>query len=258
LKELQEKLENELKDNLLKDPSEKNFQEAYDKLHTFFTEQGNVKSIYPTDLDWFSKIFVDLSKTGNTVLDIGSGNGKLAIAMAKRGNKVIGLDVSKVAVQIAQELQKKVGPDLPVEFKQGDARVLPFEDNKFDFITSQDLVEHISENDFIQHLKEVYRVLKPGGSYAFWTPSALRGGSSLGLHLKEYTISEMDNILRQLGFSYSWFDLRFYRIKIKVKLKQSLMFPVINYEKLLSKIIKFIPEKLNKLLVPRLFFQVTK
>jgi len=258
IKEVQRKLEHKLKDHLLEDPSEKNFQESYDKIHTFFKEHENAESLYPTDLQWFSKIFIDLSGSGNIVLDIGSGNGKLAIAMAQKGNVVTGLDVSKIAIQTAQELHNKIAPDLPVGFKFGDARNLPFADSTFDYITSQDLVEHISEDDFKVHLKEVYRVLKPLGRYLFWTPSELRGGSSLGLHLKEYTISEMDKIIRSTNFKYSWFDLRFYRIKVKVEIKQSLVFPVILYERFLSKIVKFLPEKLNKLLVPRLLFQLTK
>ena len=181
IKEVQRKLEQKLKDHLLEDPSEKNFQEAYDKIHTFFIEHENAESLYPTDLQWFSKIFIDLSGSGGIVLDIGSGNGKLAIAMAQKGNVVTGLDVSKIAIQTAHELHKKIAPDLPVGFKFGDARKLPFADYTFDYITSQDLVEHISEDDFQVHLEEVYRVLKPGGRYVFWTPSELRGGSKAGV-----------------------------------------------------------------------------
>lgn len=258
IKEVQRKLEHELKDHLLEDPSEKSFQEAYDKIHTFFMEHENAESLYPTDLQWFSKIFVDLCGSGNKILDIGSGNGKLAIAMAQKGNSVTGLDVSKIAIRIAQDMHKKIGTDLSVEFKFGDARKLPFQDATFDYITSQDLVEHISENDFRVHLVEVYRVLKPGGRYVFWTPSELRGGSSLGLHIKEYTITEMDKIIRSTKFNYSWFDLRFYKLKLKLELKQSFMTPVIIYERFLSRIVKFLPESLNHLLVPRLLFQLTK
>lgn len=258
VKEAQRKLEHNLKDKLLADPSAKNFQEAYDEIHTFFIENENAESLYPTDLKWFSQIFIDLSGSENTVLDIGSGNGKLAIALAKKGNTVTGLDVSKIAIQKAQELNKKIAPDIKVEFKNGDARNLPFEDESFDYITSQDLVEHISDDDFKIHLTEVYRVLKAGGRYVFWTPSELRGGSSLGLHLKEYTIDEMDKIIRDTKFRYSWFDLRFYKIKLKVEINQSFLFPVILYERLLGKVIKFLPEKLNQLLVPRLLFQLKK
>jgi len=258
IKVVQRRLEHELKDQLLADPSEKSFQEAYDKIHKFFEENENAESLYPEQLKWFSKIFIDLCGSGNRILDIGTGNGKLAIAMAKKGNTVTGMDISKIALQKAQEMHKKNAPELPVEFKFGDARKLPFEDGIFDYITSQDLVEHISEEDFKIHLNEVYRVLKPKGRYVFWTPSKLRGDSSLGLHLKEYTIDEMDKIIKNTMFKYSWFDLRFYSIKIKVEIKQSMMFPVIIYERSLKKVIRLLPSALNKILVPRLLFQLTK
>jgi ubiquinone/menaquinone biosynthesis C-methylase UbiE len=256
--DLQEKLEHELKDILLKDSSEQSFQQSYDKLHKFFIEQESKKTLYSDDLQWFSKIFVELSNKGNNVLDIGCGNGKLAVAIAQKGNTVVGLDVSKIAIKTAQDRLQKIAPELHVTFKQGDARKLPFDDRTFDYITSQDLVEHISEDDFKLHLSEVYRVLKPEGRYVFWTPSELRGGSSLGLHLKEYTISEIDQIIRNTNFKYCWYDLRFYKLKIKVKINQSFMFPVIVYEKLLKRVVRFMPERLNHLLVPRLLFQLKK
>ena len=258
LKEVQEKLENELKDNLLKNPSQEKFQEAYDKIHTFFIEQEKISSIYSTELNWFSDIFIDLSGSGNKVLDIGSGNGKLVISMAEKGNTVIGLDVSKIALDKARERLNNYSQELSVDFRLGDARKLPFEDNTFHFITSQDLIEHISEEDFKIHLNEVYRVLKPGGRYLFWTPSALKGGSSHGLHIKEYTLAEIDKIIRQTNFSYTWHDIRFYKLKLKFKLNQSLISPVVLYEKLLSKIIKFIPGKIKKIFIPPLLFQLTK
>jgi ubiquinone/menaquinone biosynthesis C-methylase UbiE len=258
LEEEQEELELELKHKLLENPSEQNFQEAYDKIHTFLIEQGKSESIYSENLMWFTRIFVDLCGSGNKILDIGSGNGKLAFEMAQKGNSVTGLDISKIAVKTAEERLKRIAPHLQVEFKLGDARKLPFENNIFNYITSQDLVEHISEDDFRIHLNEVYRVLKPGGSYVFWTPSALKGGSSHGLHIKEYTVKDIDTILKTTDFQYLWYDLRFYRLKLKIKISQSLMFPVIAYEKILSKIIKFIPKPINKISIPPLLFQLKK
>ncbi|MEJ2242127.1 MAG: class I SAM-dependent methyltransferase, partial [Candidatus Bathyarchaeota archaeon] len=125
LKEVQEKLENELKDNLLKNPSQESFQEAYDKIHTFFIEQEKISSIYSNELNWFSKIFIELSGSGNKVLDIGSGNGKLAISIAEKGNTVIGLDVSKIALDKARERLNNSPQALSVDFRLGDARKLP-------------------------------------------------------------------------------------------------------------------------------------
>lgn len=254
----QEKLEHSLKEELLKNSSEENFQKAYDEIHKFFIEKENVESLYSEDLKWIDHLFVKLCGTGNKILDIGSGNGKLAFAMAEKKNEVIGLDISKVAITIAQERQKKLNKQLPVVFQHGDARKLSFDDNTFDFIVSQDLVEHISEDDFKIHLKEVYRVLKPGGRYFFWTPSALRGGSSHGLHIKEYTVNELVVILKETVFKYTWYDLRFYKVKLLVRVNQSLMSPIIIYENALKKIIRFIPRPINKFFIPPLLFELRK
>lgn len=254
----QEKLENSLKDELLKDSSEQKFSEAYDKIHKFFLEKENVENLYSDKLGWIDNFFLNRCGKGNKILEIGSGNGKLSFAMAEKNNHVIGLDVSNIAISIAQEKLKKSGKHLQVEFKPGDARKLPFNDNTFDFIISQDLVEHITVNDFKIHLSEVYRVLKPGGKYFFWTPSALKGGSSHGLHLKEYNVSELDAILRNTKFTYTWYDLRFYKLKLVVKVSQSLIKPVLLYERALQKIIKFIPKPVDKVFIPPLLFQLKK
>jgi ubiquinone/menaquinone biosynthesis C-methylase UbiE len=254
----QEKLEHSLKEELLKDSSEENFQKAYDEIHKFFIEKENVESLYSEDLKWIDNFFVKLCGTGNRILDIGSGNGKLAFAMAEKNNEVIGLDISKVAISIAQERQKKLNHELPVVFKHGDARKLLFDDNFFDFIVSQDLVEHITESDFKIHLNEVYRVLKPGGRYLLWTPSALKGGSSHGLHIKEYTLNELDAVINETKFNYTWYDLRFYKLKLIVRIRQSLIYPVKIYEKALKKIIRFIPKPIDKFFIPPLLFELRK
>jgi ubiquinone/menaquinone biosynthesis C-methylase UbiE len=254
----QEKLELSLKEELLKDSSEENFQKAYDEIHKFFIEKENVESLYSEELKWIDHLFIKLFGTGNKILDIGSGNGKLAFAMAEKKNEVIGLDISKVAITIAQKRLMKLNKQLQVVFKQGDARNLSFDDNTFDVIVSQDLVEHITEDDFKMHLKEVYRVLKPGGRYFFWTPSALRGGSSHGLHIKEYSVNEMYVILKETEFKYTWYDLRFYKVKLLVRINQSLMSPIIIYENALKKIIRFIPKPIDKFLIPPLFFELRK
>jgi len=254
----QEKLEHSLKEELLKNSSEENFQKAYDEIHKFFIEKENVESLYSEDLKWIDHLFVKLCGKGNKILDIGSGNGKLAFAMAEKKNEVFGLDISKVAIDIAKARQKKLSQQLQVVFKHGDARKLSFDDNTFDFIVSQDLVEHITENDFKIHLNEVYRVLKPGGRYLFWTPSALKGGSSHGLHIKEYTVNELDAILNETNFKYTWYDLRFYKIKLIIKIRQSLISPVIVYENALKKIIRFIPKPIDKFFIPPLLFELRK
>ncbi len=260
LRRQQARLETDLRNQVLIDPSQENFGAAYDQLHKFFLDKAHKEELYSSDLRWFSKIFLDKIGSGKRVLDIGSGNGKLATALAQNKNEMAGIDISNVALQIAQNRLSKLPNknSLSISFEQGDARKLKFQNTYFDFVVSHDLIEHISEEDFLVHLTEVKRVLKPGGRYLFWTPSRLRGGSSLGLHLKEYTLRELDAIFSEMNFEYSWIDLRLYKLRITLELPQNRLSAIIMYEKVLESIISFFPTPIKKLLVPPLFLCLTK
>ena len=260
LKSSQIALETKLREDLISDPSAKNFKAAYDELHTFFLEKAHQEDLYANELKWFSKIFLDIIQSDKKVLDVGSGNGNLAIALARNNNKVIGIDISTVALKTAHKRFEQLHDKkkLSMTFQYGDARKLDFEDNSFDFVVSHDVIEHISENDFLVHLKEIERVLKTGGSYLFWTPSKLRGGSSLGLHLKEYTLKELAEILQKRPFKYSWIDLRFFKFKIVLELPQKLLPIIIWYEKMIGSFIQYTSHALKKILVPPLFFVCQK
>ena len=260
LKSLQVKLETKLRENLLKNPSEENFKIAYDEIHSFFLKETKRKELYSSELRWFSNIFLKKISKGKKVLDIGSGNGKLALALAKNKNEVIGIDVSTIALEMAKNKLEKLGRNhsLAVSFKYGDARDLDFPDQTFDFVVSHDLIEHLPENDFLPHLTEVERVLKMGGSYLFWTPSRLLSGTSYGLHLKEYTVQEIVKIIKQKNFKQSWIDARFFKLKLIFEIPQNFLSLVISYEKLIGAFIKFVPKPFKKVFVPPLFFCLTK
>ena len=260
LRNQQAALETRLSEELRNDPSADSFKAAYDELHSFFLKECHQEELYSSDLRWFSRIFLDLIGRHKRVLDIGTGNGKLAIALAQNQNHVIGIDISRVALEIAAQKLKEATREhqLDVSFQYGDARSLNFTDNTFDFAVSHDVIEHISEEDFLAHLGEVARILKPGGSYLFWTPSQLRGGSSLGLHLKEYSIKDMIHVLHKTEFNYQWLDLRFYKLKLKIVFSQRTLPLVIWYESILKTCVKFLPALVKKALVPPLFFVLTK
>lgn len=260
LKNQQAALETRLGEELRLNPTKKAFTAAYDEIHTFFLKEGHQEELYSSDLRWFSKIFLDLIGQSKRVLDIGTGNGKLAIALAENQNQVIGIDISGVALEIAAQKLKDAAREneLDVSFQYGDARSLYFADNSFDFAVSHDVIEHISEEDFLVHLREVARVLKPRGRYLFWTPSKLRGGSSLGLHLKEYSVKDMIDVLHKTEFTYEWIDLRFYKLKLKIGFPQRMLPLVVWYERILNLFVRFLPNPLKKILVPPLFFSLTK
>ncbi len=88
----------------------------------------------------------------NLVLDIACGAGR--DYFTKYG-KIIGIDLSFDALAIA-----KKGYDLVI---QGGVNKLPFSDNTFDYVVSSDFFGHIRSEDKDQIMKEIHRVLKPGG-----------------------------------------------------------------------------------------------
>ncbi len=136
LTKLQQRLETSLRHKLIENPSEENFRAAYDELHKFFLDRAEQDELYSGELKWFSNIFLDKIGSGKRVLDIGSGNGKLATALAQNKNEVTGIDISNVALQIAQNKLSKLPNknSLSIAFEQGDARKLKFQDAYFDFV----------------------------------------------------------------------------------------------------------------------------
>lgn len=95
---------------------------------------------------------------GMTLLDVCTGPGVIAAAAAERGANSTGLDFSAEAVRIARR-------NCPaVEFQEGDAQALPFDDNRFDTVICGYGVIHVP--DPAKVLAEMKRVLKPGGRMA--------------------------------------------------------------------------------------------
>jgi glycosyltransferase involved in cell wall biosynthesis len=99
---------------------------------------------------------------GKTLLDVGCGNGVACYALARSGYTVHGIDSSNGAlagVRAAQKLQGLDGVTFTIECTK--ATTLNFPDNHFDVVWMREVLHHIK--DLSSFLKEVYRVLKPGG-----------------------------------------------------------------------------------------------
>ena len=102
-------------------------------------------------------------KTGDTVVDLGSGAGNdvfIARAIAGETGKVIGIDFTKAMLNKAEENRKKLGFE-NVEFKFGDIENLPLEDNTADVIVSNCVLNLVPDKD--KAFAEIFRTLKPGG-----------------------------------------------------------------------------------------------
>lgn len=117
------------------------------------------------DIKW-RKTVVKLIKKNNpkAILDIATGTGDLAIAMADtNAEKIIGLDISSGMLEIGKEKIQKKGLSSKIEMVLGDSERMPFEDDTFDAITVAFGVRNFENLN--NGLKEILRILKPGGTF---------------------------------------------------------------------------------------------
>jgi demethylmenaquinone methyltransferase/2-methoxy-6-polyprenyl-1,4-benzoquinol methylase len=102
-------------------------------------------------------------KPGQTSLDLCCGTCDWAVALARASGKgkTVGLDFSRNMLDIGQAKIEKLGLDEQISLVQGNAMELPFEDNSFDFVTIGFGLRNVP--DIVKTLKEMKRVVKPGG-----------------------------------------------------------------------------------------------
>ena len=100
-----------------------------------------------------------------TALELGSGTGFFLLNLMQAGVMATGTasDISPGMVEVAVRNAEALG--LPVDGKVVDAETLPFDDNTFDLVVGHAVLHHIP--DLEQSLREVVRVLKPGGRFVF-------------------------------------------------------------------------------------------
>lgn len=134
---------------------------------------------------------IDL-QPGQRVLDVATGTGMVAFALARRGATVVGLDQSEQMLAGARAKVLRAEPGLAdrLTFVRGEAERLPFDNASFDALTFTYLLRYV--DDCASTLSELARVVRPGGRIAmleFAVPRTLaarvlwRGHTRVGLPL---------------------------------------------------------------------------
>jgi len=124
------------------------------------------------------QIFDSIALRGDEkVLDVGCGSGILlnGAAMRLTTGRATGIDIwaphsGGGNLALLWKNARTEGVADKIEFKEADARKMPFEDASFDVVMSSGALHHISHNfeDHEQAVREIVRVLKPGGQIVIW------------------------------------------------------------------------------------------
>ena len=112
---------------------------------------------------WWKRRLVSLAapQPGDPVLDLCCGTGDVAFRFARAGAAVVGADFSASMLSVAESRRAREGAHASVQFVRADALCLPFPDASFEVVTISYGLRNLS--DFNRGLREMWRVLKPGG-----------------------------------------------------------------------------------------------
>ncbi|WP_282180641.1 bifunctional demethylmenaquinone methyltransferase/2-methoxy-6-polyprenyl-1,4-benzoquinol methylase UbiE [Maribacter stanieri] len=181
------------------------------------------------DVKWRKKVVEILKKEQpESILDIATGTGDLAIALVSTGaKKIVGLDISPGMLSVGKEKVTDKNLDNTIEMVVGDSENLVFADNSFDAVTVSFGVRNFET--LTTGMAEILRVLKPNGSlviletsvptktpykqgYKFYTKNILpligklfsKDDSAYGYLSESASVfphgENFNNILREIGF----------------------------------------------------------
>jgi SAM-dependent methyltransferase len=138
------------------------------------------------------------------LLEVACGNGHFIKNYTSHVRSVAGLDLSELCIKLATRKNRKRIVAGSAKFVQGDATQLPWEENKFSATTS--MASFIIFPKPADSLKEMYRVLRPGGRVVVCIEGNAEDGKDHSKDIKKYeahlwTENDVRNMLKEAGFS---------------------------------------------------------
>ena len=143
-------------------------------------------------------------RADDDLLEVACGNGHFIKNYASHVHSVAGLDLSELCIKLATKKNKKRIIAGSAEFVQGEATQLPWEDNKFSVAIS--MASFMMFPKPVKSLKEMYRVLRPGGRVVVCIEWNAEDGKDHSKDIKKYgmhlwTENDARTMLTDAGFS---------------------------------------------------------
>lgn len=184
------------------------------------------------------------------------GDCRFVLEVARYVSRAYGIDISD---------QRNPDDVIPENFKliiYDGYSVDGIDENTVDVFFSDYLIEHLHPDETKAHFKIVYRLLKEGGKYIFRTPHAFTGPHDIsqyfceepeGFHLKEWTYTELKQVIKEAGYSklYTYWSAKGINIKIAN-----------SYFELYEKVIGLFPKRYTRMVsrfgIPSILCEIVK
>jgi ubiquinone/menaquinone biosynthesis C-methylase UbiE len=169
-----------------------------------FGMEGRVAKWYAKntrkDLDEFKALAKRMSAdlgAGASVLEVAPGPGYFSIELAKLGSyQVTGLDISKTFVELARTNARQ--DNVKVDFQQGNASQMPFQDGSFDLIVCRAAFKNFSEP--VAALQQMRRVLRPGGKALIIDLRRDARKETIDAYVNKMNIGAVNSVVTKLTF----------------------------------------------------------
>ena len=183
-------------------------------------------SLTHKSLDEFKSLARRVAKElarGSSVLEVAPGPGYFAIELAKLGPyRITGLDISRTFVEIAQRNATQAG--VAVDFRQGDAAGMPFENESFDFLLCRAAFKNFTRP--VRALQEMYRVLKPGGQALIIDLRKDASKESVSKAVDGMSLGGVNTVITKLAFRFMLLKRAYTRKEFEEFLAQTKFGPI--------------------------------